>query len=246
MNKNKNWVRMLAMATLVLGFYACSNDLEEDFSISSSEAGMLKSTVTGRVDSLMFSRHPGGGSGLYRMYGIKITDDTWSELTDIISTGSSLGYQLYFYNEMVYTSDDATTGVGCPAIFMGAGVTGYKTNFTGRSALEMLTWSDVSGTLASDASATLPLPSGSPYRYSTGGLIKSYVKTSYYPTFLIGNSFQGVASASQPIYVIKVTIDEDEYYYAFMISRFKNGSTTTGDPGTDIYYMTISYKLLYY
>jgi hypothetical protein len=244
MNKNRNWVRLVAMATLVLGFYACSNDLEEDFSLSSSETGKLKSTVTGRVDSLMFSRHPGGGSGLYRMYGIKLTDDTFFELTDTVSTGGSLGYQLYFYNEMVYPSDNATTGKGCPTIFMGAGVTGYKTSFTGRSALEALTWSDVSGTLASDASATLPLPSGSPYRYPSGGLIKSYVKTSYYPTFLIGNSFQGVASGSQPIFVIRITSGFSSYYYAFMVSRFKNGSGHTGDPATDQFYTTISYKLL--
>ncbi len=242
MTRIKSWASLTLLAALAVGFYACSsNEMPETAPASNAT---LRSTTINQVDSLMFLRDPSGTTvGAFRMYGIKLTDDTNTSLTDTLSTGNtSLGYELYFYNEKVYTSNTQTVSeaVGCPALFLGYGVTGYKTNFTGTAAFDTLSISDVNGTLVSDNAATLPLPVGSPYRYDSGRLIRTYVKSTYYPTFLIGNTFQGLASSAQPIYVINI----GDYYYAFMVSRFQNGTTTTGIPATDKQYITLKYKML--
>ncbi|MFT3739329.1 MAG: hypothetical protein QM786_11270 [Breznakibacter sp.] len=250
MKNSKKWAKLLYVVALLAGLNACAKQETAEFEIPSAQ---LKSLVTGQADSLMLTRDPSGSAiGAFRMYGVKLTDDTSTGLTSSISTGdSTLGYQLYFYNEKVFSSTSDTTGTGCPAIFLGDGVTGYKTAYSGVAAFNVFTVDSITGAFVSDSPATLPLPSGSPYRYGAGRLIRGYVKTTYYPGFLIGNTFQGLASDSQPVYVISIDSgDENEdgdpvySYYAFMVSRFQNGTGDTGVPATDKKYMTILYKKL--
>lgn len=241
LKKIKNWACLTAMAALALSFNACSNDLDEVVSGSPS----LKSTTIGQVGSMYIYRNPDGDTiGASVTYGIDLTSDSQTSFTSTITT-STAGHQMYFYNEKVYTSTADTVGVGCPALFLGSGVTGYKTLLTGTTGFSTLDSTDIAVTYTSDASATLPLPYNTTFRNANDALIKSYVKTTYYPTFVIGNSFQGLATASQPVYIIRVSGESENYYYAFMVSLFKNGSVHTDDPATDMYTMTVIYKLLY-
>jgi hypothetical protein len=241
MKNFKVWVGALLLATLVAGVTSCSKD--ETSGITSSSTS-LKSTTVYEVDSIMFIRDPSGsGIGAYRMYGIKLTNDTYPGLTTSISTGdASLDYQLYFYNEKVYAYDTTSSGTGCPALFLGAGVTGYNTGYAGYTAFNQIYEDDIDSSLFnSDAAATLPISSTSAYKFSNGKLM-STVKTGYYNTssFLIGNRFQTIST--KYIYIVKVPVSGSYYYYALMVSRFQNGTSQTNVAGTDKRYMTIKYK----
>lgn len=237
--KFKNGVLFTLLATLLVGFNACSSD---DAAESLTNASLSQKSTTGLSDSLMFLRDPSTAIGAFRMYGIKLTNDTYTSLTSSISTDdSSLGYDLYFYNEKVYANAD-TAGIGCPVLILGSGVSGYKTEYTGKDAFENFSEYDADN-LNEDYAVTLPLPTGAPYRYSNEKLIRSYVKDTFYvdaTKFTIGNSFQGLDTTLQPIYVIYQGV----HTYAVMVSRFKNGTTTTNVPATDQRYMTLIYRML--
>ena len=241
--KFKNGVLFTLLAALLVGFNACSNDDAAESLTSTSLS--KKSTVIGQSDSLLFLRDPSTAIGAFRMYGIKLTNDTYTSLTSSISTDNgSLGYDLYFYNEKVYANAD-TAGIGCPVLILGSGVSGYKTEYTGMEAFNNFAVEsiDESVDFQEDYAVTLPLPTGAPYRYSNAKLIRSYVKDTFYADatkFTIGNSFQGLDTTSQPIYVIY----QGEYTYVVMISRFKNGNSVTNVPATDQRYMTLTYKRL--
>jgi hypothetical protein len=234
------------VSVLLVGFNACSNSDMEELSTASKSSISTRSTVIGQADSIMFTRDPNGNAiGVFRMYGIKLTDDTYTGITSSLSTNSTLlDYQLYFYNEKVSASATDTVGKGCPAIFLGSGITGYKTGYIGITAFNNFNASNINGTFDDDDAVTLPLPAGSPYRYSSGRLISNYVKNSFYADstkFLIGNTFQGLDSSVQPIYVIETNDGTD---YAFMISSFQNGTSQTGNPATDKRYITLKFKKL--
>ena len=241
--KFKNGVLFTLLATLLVGFNACSND---DAAESLTSASLSqKSTVIDQPESLLFLRDPSTAIGAFRMYGIKLTNDTYTSLTSSISTDdSSLGYDLYFYNEKVYANAD-TAGIGCPVLILGSGVSGYKTEYTGMDAFNnfAVEFIDESVDFQEDYAVTLPLPTGAPYRYSNAKLIRSYVKDTFYADaskFTIGNSFQGLDTTLQPIYVIY----QGEHTYVVMISRFKNGNSATNVPATDQRYMTLIYRML--
>jgi hypothetical protein len=249
MKNFKVWAGAMFLAALVAGTTSCSKD---QTTVATSGSASLKSITLNEVDSIMITRDPSGsGIGAYRMYGIKLTDDTYPGLTSSVSTDdATLDYQLYFYNEKAFAYDTTTTGTGCPALFLGAGVTGYNTGSAGYAAFDnMDTSSIVVTSFNSDAAATLPISSTSAYRFSNGKLM-STIKTGYYNTssFLIGNRFQTIST--KYIYIIKVPSYNDlgdiiaTYYYALMVSRFQNGTSQTNVAGTDKRYMTIRYKLL--
>lgn len=241
--KFKNGVLFTLLATLLVGFNACSSDDAAESLTSTSLS--QKSTVIDQPESLLFLRDPATAIGAFRMYGIKLTDDTYTSLTSSISTDdSSLGYDLYFYNEKVYANAD-TAGIGCPVLILGSGVSGYKTEYTGMDAFTAFTadYIDNSADSEEDDAVTLPLPTGAPYRYSNAKLIRSYVKDTFYADaskFTIGNSFQGLDTTSQPIYVIYL----GTHAYVVMVSHFKNGDSVTNVPATDQRYMTLTYKML--
>ncbi len=240
MKKQKLNFMWAVLALFLAAFSSCSKD---DTEYEMSDLSLKASTVY-EVDSMYISRDPGSS---YILYGLDlITDDNDSiqTITGSITTGSYSTLPVIYYNEKVYPSLGGT-GVGCPALFLGQGVTGYQTTLTGYDALVNL--SSASGTLESELSVTLPIDIDS-LRYSDDTLIKTDVKSFYNDqgNFLIGNAMQLVDSDDdQPVYVINFTSGAYDYTYAFMVKRFTNGDTkNTGDPATDKMYMTVAYKLL--
>ncbi len=232
-----------AIAALCLtAFASCSKD--SDTEIAATETA-LKSTSN--VESFYVYRDTGSDALDFSLFGLDLINGECGSALTSVTTDSYSTLPLVFYNEKVYPSLGGT-GVGCPALFLTEGVTGYETGFTGASKLAELTIDSVSGSLTADASATLPISYTSSLRYSDSTLIKTDVK-SYYNggSFLIGNAFQGLASSAQPIYVIEFTSGSTTYTYALMVSKFKNGSGTSkdaADAASSKYYMTVAYKLL--
>jgi len=254
MKKSVKMAGLLLLATLTTSFYACKKEADEYYATEADEyvassTSSLKSEGIDQVTTTYIYRNPEPATiGSYTTYSLNLITDAMDSIVGSTTTSSSV---VYFYNEKTFGSDDFdySDGKGCPVFMLGSQLSAANSGYVGVAGFDTITSYSLSGLVYYyDPNATLPLPSTARFRYTSGwyagGLSRDSVKNDYYNDFFIGNSIQGLTDATQPVYIIKVPGGGGYYYYAFVVAKFKNGTTHTVPPvyATDMFTMTVKYK----
>jgi len=256
MKKRVKMAGLLLLAALTTSFYACKKEANEYCETEADEyaasgTSSLKSDGINQVTIKYIYRNPEPATiGSYTTYSLNLITDAMDSIVGSTTTSNAV---LYFYNEKTFRPDDFdySDGKGCPVFMLGSQLSAANSGYVGTAGFDTITSYSLSGLVYyADPNATLPLPSsyGYPYRYSSGPLAgalnRDSVKNDYYTHFVIGNDIQGITDATQPVYIIKVPGDRGYYYYAFVVAKFKNGTTHTVPPvyATDMFTMTVKYK----